>query len=121
VQGENREETGWRAMRFWSELPEERRPTAVVAISDLEAIGVMRVAEQRGFVIGDTLSVIGFDDVPFSKYLRPALTTIRQPIPEAARLLVDMLKTVLDGEEPAPLNYLLPPKLIVRDSCGPPR
>lgn len=119
--GLHSEETGRRALLRWQELPADERPTAVVAISDLEAIGVMNEAEAQGLVIGETLSVVGFDDVPLSRYLRPALTTLRQPIPDVARALVKILIEVLDRRQPTENQVLLRPLLQKRASCGPPR
>lgn len=122
--GEHSEQTGRDAVAQWMTLPPRERPTAVVAISDLIAIGVMNEAESRGMIIGRDLSVIGFDDAPMSQYLRPALTTLRQPIPEIAARLITLLEEMLRrkrGGRAAPKHrhVLLPPTLIERDSCGP--
>lgn len=119
--GNHSEETGRQAVEHWFNLPPDDQPTAIVCISDLEAIAVMNAAEERGRVIGETLSVIGFDDVPMGRYLRPALTTMRQPIPAVADAVVMMLREVLQNREPDPFQRLMPPQLIERASCGPPR
>lgn len=114
-------ETGNRAVRYWMQLPAHERPTAVVAVTDLIAIGIMNEAEQHGLVIGDTLSVIGYDDVPLTQYLRPALTTVQQPIPEIGRKIMEMLEAVLTGQPIAHKQQLFTPALIIRESAGPPR
>ncbi len=122
VLGENTESLGREALRQWIELPKNQRPTAVFASSDLEAIGVMNEAQDRGLVIGEELSVIGFDDVPMSQHLRPALTTLQQPIAEVAHTLIGMIQRRLKSKKVHHQETcaLLKPKLIVRESCGAP-
>lgn len=117
--GENHERTGYEALEFW--CSRGTPPTAVVSISDLPAIGVLRHAEDWGLIPGKTLSVIGFDDSPVGQYLRPSLTTLRQPIPEISATLIEMLQTLLTGEKLARRQILLPPRLIIRESSGAPR
>jgi DNA-binding LacI/PurR family transcriptional regulator len=120
VRGEHIEQTGRAAFYRWLELPHAERPTAVVAVSDLVAIGVMNAAEEYGLVVGRDLSVIGFDDAPMSQYLRPALTTLQQPIPEIGRTIVDILEEILAKNELSERHQLLKPSLIMRASCAPP-
>lgn len=100
-------------------LPEDERPTAIVCSSDLEAIGVMNAAEEQGIEVGKDLSVIGYDDVPMSQYLRPALTTLRQPINHVAELLVTMLKAQIEDKPIPQRQHIVKPELIVRASTGP--
>lgn len=122
---EHSEISGREALAYWWSLPAELRPTAVVAVSDLMAIGVMNEAERLGLRVGHDLSVIGFDDAPMSQYLRPSLSTLRQPIPEIAERVVQILEALLleRSGQPAAVTFerqvLLPPELIIRDSCGP--
>jgi DNA-binding LacI/PurR family transcriptional regulator len=121
VRGEHSEQAGRDALAQWCSLPSDEQPTAIVAITDLVAIGVMNEAERRGLVIGRDLSVIGYDDVPMSQYLRPALTTVQQPILEIGRALMKLLENVL-RQTPTPHTHtLISPHLIIRDSCGAPR
>lgn len=117
--GKNDELHGRRSFYQLYRLPEEKRPTAIICSSDLEAIGVMNAAEEEGVIIGKDLSVIGFDDVPMSQYLRPALTTLRQPINEVADLLMSMLKASIEDKPIKKRQHLLPPELVVRSSTGP--
>lgn len=117
--GKNEEAHGRRSFYQLYNLPQDKRPTAIICSSDLEAIGVMNAAEEQGVIVGKDLSVIGFDDVPMSQYLRPALTTLRQPIHEVAELLVSMLKANIEDKPIKQRQHLLPPELIVRSSTGP--
>ena len=121
VRGAHSEQAGREVVALWYDLPADERPTAVVAISDLIAIGVMNEAQQRGLDIGKDLSVIGFDDAPMVQYLRPSLTTLHQPIEEIGEALIDMLEAVIKGKKPQQPHLLLPPRLVIRSSCGAPR
>lgn len=116
VRGEHSDTTGCVALDHYLTLPEP--PTAIIAISDLIAIGVMNEAERRGIRIGRDLSVIGFDDAPMTQYLRPALTTLQQPLATIAQALIVMLESVLKDVPDFERHILLPPRLIVRESCG---
>jgi LacI family transcriptional regulator len=117
---ENSEESGRDALRDWLNQPAAERPTAVLTVSDLMAIGLLNEAEHHGVEIGRDLSVIGFDDAPASQYLRPALTTLRQPIEAIAQAVIGLLeahlnKTAAEAHE----HRLFAPELIVRQSTGP--
>jgi len=95
-------------------LDRAERPTAILALSDLLAIGVLDAAAERGIAVPADLSVAGFDDIPAAATITPALTTVRQPHhrkgAEAVRLLL--------ADDPAQ-NVLLPTELVVRASTGP--
>jgi|FLYN01.1.fsa_nt_gi DNA-binding LacI/PurR family transcriptional regulator len=119
LRGVHSEQFGREALACWYQLPPDERPTAVVAVSDLIAIGVMNEARQRGLVVGDTLSVIGFDDAPMGQYLTPPLTTVQQPIAEIGQALIGMLEMILSKRTPEVSRLLTAPRLIVRESCGP--
>ncbi len=118
--GDHTVQAGRDAVEWFCRLPASEQPTAIVAVSDLMAIGLMQEAARRGLDVGRRLSVIGFDDVPMTEFLRPALTTIQQPIPEIGEALISMLETVLNKQEADVANLLIPPRLVIRDSCAPP-
>lgn len=102
------------------DLPPARRPTAIVVLSDVMAVGAMNEIQDRGLEVGRDVAVIGFDDVPLAQYLRPPLTTLRQPIWEIGQQVISMLIQLIQGEEPAERQVLLPARLIVRASSGGP-
>jgi DNA-binding LacI/PurR family transcriptional regulator len=99
-------------------LARDPRPTAILATSDVLAIGAMRAARELGLAVPDDLSVSGFDDTPDAVLVTPALTTVRQPLLDkgavAGRLLLD--PSPGRGAE----EILLPTQLAVRASTGPP-
>jgi len=99
-------------------LPPHRRPTAIVALTDLMAIGVINAAADAGLAVGRELAVIGFDDAPIAGYLRPSLTSLRQPIAEVGERLVTNLIDLVRSEDSRPVQVLLKPRLIVRDSTA---
>jgi DNA-binding LacI/PurR family transcriptional regulator len=94
------------------------RPTAIFALSDELAMGVIQAARARGLRLPEDLAVVGYDNVTFSAHLNPPLTTVAQnPYAigsTACRMLVDML----EGRRPEKANVLIPVRLIARDSCG---
>ena len=87
------------------------------------AVGVLKAASDMGFDVPGDVSVIGFDDIRIASYLRPALTTIRQPISmigkKAVELLLEMVRRGA-ASVPRPRSVSMEPELIVRDSCVPP-
>lgn len=93
-------------------------PTAVLCHNDLCAMGVMLGLVDRGLTPGRDVAVIGFDNIQEGAMHRPALTTVaigaRQIGEEAARLLLRRLNSP-DG---SPESIILPPKLVIRSSCG---
>jgi len=121
VRAEHAEPAGRRAAATLLDLPEDKRPTAIVAVSDLLAIGAMNEAQHRGLVVGRDLSIVGFDDAPLVKYLHPPLTTIRQPIGEVGQLVIQQLLKVIANASLSEdeRHILLKPQLIARASTGP--
>ena len=115
--GEGTFEFGLEAAARLLKLPAPQRPTAIVALNDTQAIGALHAARLQGLEVGRHIAVIGFDDAPMSQYLLPPLTTVRQPIREAGRKCVEILVTLLKGEQPLNHQVLLQPQLIVRASA----
>lgn len=103
------------------DLPVDLRPTAILAMTDLMAVGVINAATDAGLAVGRDLAVVGFDDAPIARYLRPPLTSLAQPIPEIGQRIVTMLVQLIRGEEPEPCPVLLPPTLVIRESSAHPR
>lgn len=101
-------------------LGEAQRPTAIVCLSDLMAVGALNAALDAGLEVGRDLAVTGFDDAPIALYARPPLTSIRQPVAVVAELAVQMLLSLIRGEAPDERQVLLESQLIVRASTQPP-
>jgi LacI family transcriptional regulator len=99
-------------------------PTAIFAASDMMAIGALKAVRQAGLRVREDIALVGFDDVPVSSAIEPALTTVRQPIQRLGSMSADLLLRLLqDGSDvPAPVNRIvLPAELVVRESGGAPR
>jgi len=94
-------------------LDSQDRPTAIVGLSDVQALGAMEALRVRGLVPGRDITVTGFDDIPAAE--QAGLTTIHQPIKDKGRLLGRLL---LDPEV-TERQILLPTELVVRASSGP--
>ncbi|MCU0512574.1 MAG: LacI family DNA-binding transcriptional regulator [Anaerolineae bacterium] len=108
-----------RAFEAWARLPRHEHPTAILAVSDYVALAAARTAEQYGFRVGATMSIVGFDDAPFVRFMQPALTTMRQPFEVICGHLVQQLDTLIRGEKPAQMTHLVTPELVIRESsCG---
>ncbi len=108
---------GYQAASELLDLPEASRPTGLVALSDLTALGALRAVAQRGLRAGRDVAVTGFDDAPLVEYAAPALTTVRQPIAAIGqRLIARLLARITSGQQSEPLTELIAPQLMVRDS-----
>lgn len=93
------------------------RPTAVIAYSDVVAIGILRAIHQMGIHAPADVSVAGFDDIEVAAYVEPPLTTVAQPKHEMGRLAMEMVLAAL-GDVPL-TSRDVPGSLIVRGSTGP--
>lgn len=105
-------------------LSRRLRPTAVFAGNDDMALGVLAAAQRLGLAVPGDLSIAGFDDSPAARLVWPALTTVRQPKNEMARVAVEMLIAANRNDAPtlleAGLHRVLPHELVVRDSTSTP-
>ncbi|GAA2752439.1 LacI family DNA-binding transcriptional regulator [Amnibacterium kyonggiense] len=99
-------------------LLSDERPTAVFAANDEMAVGLLAAAHDLGLAVPDDLSVVGFDDVPFARYLRPALTTVRQDFGDLGRRAIALLIDEIEGMVPDAPPPAVPSSLVVRDSTG---
>jgi LacI family repressor for deo operon, udp, cdd, tsx, nupC, and nupG len=95
-------------------LSKKNPPTAVFCFNDEMAMGVVETARQRGLRVPEDLSVVGFDDIRFARYMDPPLTTIAQPMREIGEGTVRLLLDILRGNAIAPVSVTLPHKLVIR-------
>lgn len=98
------------------DLPEP--PSAIFAVSDTQAIGVLEAARNRGLNVPRDLSVIGYDDIEIAEYLQ--LTTIRQPLFAFGVEGVELLLEAIESPPFSPQEVLLPVELIIRGTTTPP-
>lgn len=107
---ENAIESGRDVARHFLQM--QTRPTAVIAVSDYIAIGLLQVFVQAGVRI----AVIGFDNTPWAEFITPTLTSVDQPIIQVVDLLIAMLANQLESEDAVPEHHILTPELIIRES-----
>jgi len=107
-------------------LAQRPRPTAILCYSDAVASGVLRTAVAAGLEVPRDLSLVGFDDSPLARELRPELTTVRQDVAAKGRAAIKALTEAIDAERAGrtkrPRRVLMPTELVVRETtAAPPR
>jgi DNA-binding LacI/PurR family transcriptional regulator len=98
-------------------------PTAILAMSDIFAIGALQGAAEAGVAVPQELSVVGFDDSPIAQQASPPLTTVSQPQEEKGRLAARYLLEEVERGSAASSrsrDTILPTELVVRGSTAPP-
>lgn len=109
---------GKQAATILLDRPLKYRPTAIVAFNDFQAIGAMNAALERSLCVGKDIAITGFDDIPMTQYLTPPLTTVRQPIWEVGQRVIEILLSILEGDQAGETHLTLLPHLIVRQSSS---
>ena len=89
-------------------------------MNDEMAIGLIHGLKAKGLRVPEDVSAPGFDDIEFSKYCDPALTTMLQPAEDIGRTAMNVLYKLLEGESTSQMRHVLPTKLVVRESTAPP-
>jgi LacI family repressor for deo operon, udp, cdd, tsx, nupC, and nupG len=89
-------------------------------INDATALGVIIALNARKYDLPRQFSVMGFDDISFASFVSPSLTTMKQPRHRIGEAAMEMLLTMLAGEEPKSREMLLRAELIVRNSVSRP-
>ncbi len=133
LQGDFAPASGQACARIFFAMAE--RPTAIFVGNDQMAYGVLAVAQQLGIRVPEAVAVVGFDDLPLSAYIRPALTTVHQPFFEMGQRAAELLLSLVESSsafvhsaqygaqapKAAPSiapHIQLATSLTVRESCG---
>lgn len=97
--------------------------TAVFCATDDLAFGASRALTEAGLEIPRDVSLVGFDDYGVSEFVRPPLTTVRQPLKRMGETAVEeVLRLAAEGaDQPRPLRRIFAPELVIRQSTAPPR
>ncbi len=98
-------------------LPEP--PTAIFAGSDIQALGVLEAARVQHLRVPTHLSLVGFDDLPLSRWTSPPLTTVRQPLAEMAATAVRLVLAQGRGEAAEGRSIELATSLVTRETTSP--
>jgi DNA-binding LacI/PurR family transcriptional regulator len=102
-----------------AELVHNPEVTAVFVANDAMALGLLRRLHEAGRAIPDSISVIGFDDVPEAAFYTPPLTTVRQDFMELGRSSFELVLTRIENGAGAVRHVTIAPELVVRASTGP--
>ncbi|WP_410771882.1 LacI family DNA-binding transcriptional regulator [Fontibacillus sp. BL9] len=116
--GDWERESGYRLTKELLQLPEP--PSAILAMNDVMAVGVLQAAKESGVQIPEDLSLIGFDNREFSDYLSPRITTMDIPLHEMGYKAMEALHGLMQGKPHKPAEMPVC-RLIERDSVGSPR
>lgn len=114
LQGSYSVASGYRCAKTW--IDANNMPSAVFAADDQTAFGAINAFRDHGYSIPHDISIVGYDDHPFSKDLHPSLTTVRQPAKEIGEMSVDVLFEQFDSNVRSLVNEAIKPELIIRES-----
>lgn len=108
-------ESGYQAMKNILKL--ERRPTAVFCSNDDMAFGAIKAIREAGLLVPDDISIVGFDNMDYTQYLTPALTTVQRPVEEMSRHGAKILLEKIEGTYVKDAEEIhLDSKLVIRNS-----
>jgi DNA-binding LacI/PurR family transcriptional regulator len=95
-----------------------RKFTAIVAANDHMALGALRALHAKGIRVPEHFSVVGYDDLPESRFFEPPLTTVHHDFAGQGERCVEVLLSMIKGEPFEPALQLLRPELIIRESTA---
>ncbi len=99
-------------------------PSAIFACNDLLAAGAIQAAKENGLNVPEQLSVIGFDNTIIARIVEPPLTTIAQPIQNMGEQVMDLIVSLIEGDQKEKIRLTLLPTIVERgstfkyDNCG---
>ena len=110
-------EDGYQAAKKLLEMPS--RPTAIIAINDLLAMGALRAAGDLELHVPNDLSLVGYDNIQMSNYLVPRLTTVSKDAHKLGMQAFELLLARMQNPDLSPQKIHGLAKLIIRESTGP--
>ena len=116
IKGKFTPESGFCAMEKL--LKQKKVPSAVFASNDLMAAGAIKACNKLGYKVPDDFSIIGFDNMDFSKFLIPSLSTIGKSRRDMGREGAAMLLDLISGKKIDKKNKKVKTELIIRESCA---
>jgi LacI family transcriptional regulator len=98
-------------------LKKKIQPTAIFAVSNLISLGALRALEEEGYKVPDNISMVSFDDQPYSNFLSTPMTTVAQQNSQIGQIATKLLIDQIDSEvQLEPQGIFLPTRLVVRNS-----
>jgi len=101
-------------------LGRDPRPTAIFAMSEIMASGVLQAAQALGLCVPEDLSIVTTENSPLVEYVRPRLSAVHVPMYQVGARATDMLIALIDDPTQAPRQLVLPTTFVDRESCAPP-
>ncbi|SRR5579871_288260 len=101
-------------------LDQANPPSAIFAVTDMMALGVINAARDRGLLIPADLSVVGMDDIELASITSPPLTTVRVHKEDMGREAARRLLDLIHGRDVDPTPLILPNELVIRGTTGGP-
>lgn len=94
--------------------------SAVFCGNDLIAMGAVHALNEAGIRVPEDVAIVGYDDIQLAGLMKPRLTTVRQPIAQISKELIDILLQAIENPEQRmmPKKILVPNELVIRESCG---
>jgi LacI family transcriptional regulator len=93
------------------------RYDGIFAMNDLLAIGILLRLRAAGVAVGETVRLIGFDDIDMAAWPEISLSTVHQPRTEIGQIAMDLLLDRIAGVLPAQSQVVLPPRLVIRQTA----
>ncbi len=97
----------------------KKRPTAIVAMSDIVAIGCIIYLDEHGVQVPSDISIVGFDNIQESILVTPRLTTVDQPASDKGYMAAEVLFRLINGQSCEDFRMNIPYRVIPRNSLGP--
>lgn len=95
------------------------RPSAIFASNDAMALGALSALREMGVAVPQEIALAGFDDVPLSRYLTPALSTVNVPISDLGAIAIQkLIHAFTEKNAHVKQHALVPTNLVLRESCG---
>lgn len=108
-------EFGYKATAQLMALPEP--PDAIIAATDLLAIGALKYLNQHRIKVPEQVSLIGFDNISMTEYTEPALTTIEMPVVKMSEKTIDIISNAINNRSAKNTRFIIDCELIKRDSA----
>ena len=102
---------------MWSTL--KKKPTAIVALSDTVAVGVLRYLHEQKIDVPGEVSVTGCDGTALGEFMHPSLSTVSTPMYDLGSQAFKLLQGAIEGKFSGPQSLILPVTLTLRESVGP--
>jgi DNA-binding LacI/PurR family transcriptional regulator len=94
-------------------------PTAILAMSDMLALGALSAMRAAGLRVPEDIALAGVNDIPLARLVDPPLTTLHQPAYEMGKVAMELLQQLIARKRPSQRQVNLPTSLVIRQSCGP--